>query len=221
MKRLRRTGEGVADDDSDASQYYFIDRAGPDHDTPDRARNIWEEIREDFKFFPELYRIWHGRPNLGPHLCSPCLTPNAHHETIMIQGTAPSSVAAQNAHNIPIDPVLLALEHPARSFAVQNSHNIPIDPVLLALEHPTSDLQPADAFDDERDARDALSSPSSQTTTQRQPIDISDKENVHPQSTPASHARRSSSFGRIVATTPTIPRKRGPEDEFLDLTRNM
>jgi len=199
MKRLRRTGEGVTDDD-DASQYYFIDRAGPDHDTPERARNIWEEIRADFKFFPNLYRIWHGRPNLVPICATTALTPHNYHETIMIQGAPPSSVAAQNSHDIPIDPVLLALDHPAcssTSATTQDSHDSPID-------WPPSD--------EERDT------PSSQPVTQRQPNDTSDKENVHP---PGSQVRRSSHFGRIVATTPTIPRKRGAEDDFLDLTRNM
>src|ERR1700761_3403844 len=83
MKRLRRTGEGVSPNDS---VYYYIDRAGPDHDTPEPARNIWEEITASFKWFPTLYRHWHGRPNLVPICATTAITPSRGPQTILIQG---------------------------------------------------------------------------------------------------------------------------------------
>ncbi|KAF9234902.1 hypothetical protein BU15DRAFT_51992, partial [Melanogaster broomeanus] len=61
-KRLLITGEGITDADEleaggDEVCNFFIDAAGPDGHTPEAAKNIWDDIKSQFPFFPELHRI--------------------------------------------------------------------------------------------------------------------------------------------------------------------
>ncbi|KAF8835447.1 hypothetical protein BDN67DRAFT_873648, partial [Paxillus ammoniavirescens] len=58
-KRLLVTGEGITDADElnvggDKVCNFFIDAVGPDGCTPEAAKNIWDNIKSQFPFFPEL-----------------------------------------------------------------------------------------------------------------------------------------------------------------------
>ncbi|KAF9237945.1 hypothetical protein BU15DRAFT_62796 [Melanogaster broomeanus] len=70
-KRLLVTGEGITDADEfeaggDEVCNFFIDAAGPDGHTPEAAKNICNDIKSQFPFFPELHRIWAAKPNKNP-----------------------------------------------------------------------------------------------------------------------------------------------------------
>ncbi|KIY60884.1 hypothetical protein CYLTODRAFT_264704 [Cylindrobasidium torrendii FP15055 ss-10] len=69
VQRLKKTGEGV-------DEYYTISKDGPDHDTDKRAVNIWEQIKKEFPFFPELWKYWSTRPNFVPICVTTGLTPH-------------------------------------------------------------------------------------------------------------------------------------------------
>ncbi|KAF8597988.1 hypothetical protein BDV93DRAFT_561770 [Ceratobasidium sp. AG-I] len=84
-KRLRRTGEGVKGDsqieDSDTTGsginevelQHYIPATGPDHNTPDVARNIWGEL---FIRFPRMHELLSTRPNQVPIAVTTALTPS-------------------------------------------------------------------------------------------------------------------------------------------------
>ncbi|KIK80390.1 hypothetical protein PAXRUDRAFT_15822 [Paxillus rubicundulus Ve08.2h10] len=66
--RLLVTGEGMMDADElnaggDEVCNFFIDAAGPNGCTPEAAKNIWNNIKSQFSFFPELHHIWAVKPN--------------------------------------------------------------------------------------------------------------------------------------------------------------
>ncbi|KAG8686140.1 hypothetical protein FRC08_012730 [Ceratobasidium sp. 394] len=87
-KRLRRTGEGLKRDpetknaDSTGSGIaeielqYYIPPTGPDHDTPDVARNIWDAITLKFPQFPRMHELLSTRPNQVPIAVTTALTPS-------------------------------------------------------------------------------------------------------------------------------------------------
>ncbi|THU80406.1 hypothetical protein K435DRAFT_845119 [Dendrothele bispora CBS 962.96] len=71
-KRLKKTGEGI-------EEMWYIAPAGPDHDTPERAQNIWEAILEDFVFF---------KANFVPVCYTTGLGPNGA-QTVLLQSSGP------------------------------------------------------------------------------------------------------------------------------------
>ncbi|KAF8132663.1 hypothetical protein K438DRAFT_1642241 [Mycena galopus ATCC 62051] len=86
VKKLRVTGGALENTDgSEGSQHEddsetenngedsvhqflacYISAAGPDHDTTPEARNIWEKITKDFKYFPTLHRFLAACSNIIP-----------------------------------------------------------------------------------------------------------------------------------------------------------
>ncbi|KAF7349806.1 hypothetical protein MVEN_01280800 [Mycena venus] len=57
------------DDDGDGVHQFlacYISAEGPDHDTTPRARNLWESITMEFKYFPALHRFLAARSNIVP-----------------------------------------------------------------------------------------------------------------------------------------------------------
>ncbi|KAJ3764890.1 hypothetical protein FB446DRAFT_656027, partial [Lentinula raphanica] len=66
-KRLRKTGEGVRNDDEEIpiaddqekDEYLdsYVGPQGPDETTSDRIRNIWEDIINEFPLFPRLHTL--------------------------------------------------------------------------------------------------------------------------------------------------------------------
>ncbi|KAG8700882.1 hypothetical protein FRC09_005697 [Ceratobasidium sp. 395] len=87
-KRLRSTGEGVRpnqdpdgnDPDSQGIAKieldHYIPPTGPDHDTPDVAKNIWGEITRKFPWFPRMHELLSTRPNQVPIAVTTGLTPS-------------------------------------------------------------------------------------------------------------------------------------------------
>ncbi|ESK91223.1 hypothetical protein Moror_2902 [Moniliophthora roreri MCA 2997] len=68
---LHQTGEGVeheetTTDTNDVSLQFYILPEGPDHNTPVEAKNIWNQIVGNFKFFPRLHHILSTWANITP-----------------------------------------------------------------------------------------------------------------------------------------------------------
>ncbi|KAI0026358.1 hypothetical protein K488DRAFT_9105, partial [Vararia minispora EC-137] len=62
-KKLQKTGSGVDAEQQQPSnnpvQYmdFYIYADGPDEETPDYAKNIWDEIVKDFPFFTRMHHL--------------------------------------------------------------------------------------------------------------------------------------------------------------------
>ncbi|KAG9090009.1 hypothetical protein FS749_000889 [Ceratobasidium sp. UAMH 11750] len=87
-KRLRRTGEGLKRDPetentngtgpgiAETELQYYIPPTGPDQNTPDVARNIWDAITLKFPQFPCMHELLSTRPNQVPIAVTTALTPS-------------------------------------------------------------------------------------------------------------------------------------------------
>ncbi|KAJ3747951.1 hypothetical protein DFH05DRAFT_1458195 [Lentinula detonsa] len=93
VKELKKTGNGV-------EEYYQISATGPDHDTEDRAKSIWERIVKEFKYFPDLYRVWCTKPNLVPICATTGVGPNGG-EFVLIQQIPDASQMHPSPSHIP------------------------------------------------------------------------------------------------------------------------
>ncbi|TBU42531.1 hypothetical protein BD309DRAFT_844860, partial [Dichomitus squalens] len=49
--------EDISEDGTTAGWIASVPWDGPDHDTPERARNIWEQVEQEWPFFPRLHRL--------------------------------------------------------------------------------------------------------------------------------------------------------------------
>lgn len=68
-KRLYQTGGGVQDGETQETDEYsscYIPPDGPDATTNIEARNIWDEIQNEFTFFSTLHRFLSTCPNVTP-----------------------------------------------------------------------------------------------------------------------------------------------------------
>ncbi|KAF7972866.1 hypothetical protein HWV62_16910 [Athelia sp. TMB] len=77
-KRLKTTGEGIGngddgDGDGDGANAagtvvfdFYVPPSGPNEETDTRAVNIWQDIEQQFPFFPSLHRLYASRPNINP-----------------------------------------------------------------------------------------------------------------------------------------------------------
>ncbi|ESK86732.1 hypothetical protein Moror_15203 [Moniliophthora roreri MCA 2997] len=85
---LHQTGEGVeheaTTDTNVISLQFYIPPEGPDHNTPVEAKNIWNQIVGNFKFFPHLHHILSTQANITPPTVTTGVTPNGC-ETIWLQ----------------------------------------------------------------------------------------------------------------------------------------
>ncbi|KAG8732094.1 hypothetical protein FRC12_019434 [Ceratobasidium sp. 428] len=111
-KRLRRTGEGLKpdpepSDDDTASQgiakielLNYIPPTGPDHNTPDTTRNIWDEITQKFPQFPRMHELLSTRPNQVPIAVRTAITPSG---PITILHQPPSDLESKDAEDVPTD----------------------------------------------------------------------------------------------------------------------
>jgi hypothetical protein len=123
-KRLRRTGEGVQENEdssqgSEETHSFYIMGDGPCVETPPHAVNIWsawlfiyltirltkflDQIEEEFPFFPTLHRILASRPNITPIVITTALGPQGP-KTVWYQ---PPDNNGNTDDNRNIDPQLL------------------------------------------------------------------------------------------------------------------
>ncbi|KAG5649379.1 hypothetical protein H0H81_004193 [Sphagnurus paluster] len=83
-KRLIETGGGIRNepdensggDSAESTLSFYIYSDGPNDETPDFARNLWDAIIAEFPFFPVLHRMFGARPNVVPILVSTGVGPN-------------------------------------------------------------------------------------------------------------------------------------------------
>ncbi|KAF7427787.1 hypothetical protein PC9H_007002 [Pleurotus ostreatus] len=118
-KRLKQTGDGLTGDDAsqevadgpiEVYMPFYISPEGPDHDTIPEARNIWEQICKDLPYFPALHRLWASRPNVVPPVVTTGIGPRGRSVVYMQDPHRGALAEDLNRDNIPIDPVLLAME---------------------------------------------------------------------------------------------------------------
>ncbi|KAG6809091.1 hypothetical protein H0H93_016119, partial [Arthromyces matolae] len=100
--RLRVTGGGLDDGEKDAegtaaAQSFYISSNGPDEDTPEQAKNLWDIIVRDFEFFPRLHNLYAARPNVVPIAITTGVGPRGS-ETIWVQ--PPDSAIDPEIHAI-------------------------------------------------------------------------------------------------------------------------
>ncbi|KAG1735302.1 uncharacterized protein EDB91DRAFT_1250517 [Suillus paluster] len=66
------TGEGLRQEQdhngNDPNKFcrFYIGADGPDTNSSEEAKNLWDQIKNDFPFFPDLHHIFAARPNITP-----------------------------------------------------------------------------------------------------------------------------------------------------------
>ncbi|KAJ6506945.1 hypothetical protein C8R45DRAFT_1069843 [Mycena sanguinolenta] len=115
-KELQVTGGGLENDDdsddegNDVHQYLecYISSEGPDHDTTPKARNIWEKLEKQFKFFPALHKFLAARSNIVPPMVATGVGPKGR-TVIHLQ---PPTETQNTINDDCIDPALRAPQTP-------------------------------------------------------------------------------------------------------------
>ncbi|KAJ7238943.1 hypothetical protein C8J57DRAFT_1478547 [Mycena rebaudengoi] len=94
-KRLRQTGGGLGgNDDEDESLHEYmqcyIPCNGPDETTTTEAKNLWDEIMNEFPFFATFHRLVSTRPNVNPPVIITGVGPGGRRITHIQPPSAPS-----------------------------------------------------------------------------------------------------------------------------------
>ncbi|KDQ17749.1 hypothetical protein BOTBODRAFT_646914 [Botryobasidium botryosum FD-172 SS1] len=116
---LRQTGGGIdpaeqstQGTENDSPNSYYIPAAGPQDDTPQEAKNLWDKIIQEFEFFPRLHNLMCARPNVIPICLSTGVGPKGK-ETVFIQprnpdlagnGTSPEKLSSDAPASSPSKP---------------------------------------------------------------------------------------------------------------------
>jgi len=186
VKLLKKTGEGV-------EEYYYISPTGPDHDTNERARTIWEKIVKEFKYFPDLYRVWSTKPNLVPICATTGVGPPGAAQTILIQAENTSSASSSQ-------PSTLSPSHSESSVGSSAS-------AATSLESPASTpFPPSTPAHSSTNKENAAPPPSSQRG---------------PRSSAFSSLSSLSGDKGQVKTPVAVPQRTGFEDKIVSLQRDM
>ncbi|KAJ3925670.1 MAG: hypothetical protein NXY57DRAFT_967436 [Lentinula lateritia] len=119
VKLLKKTGEGV-------EEWHYIAPSGPDHDTDQHAVSIWDRIRHEFKYFPDLYRIWSTKPNLVPICATTGVGPNRS-EFVLIQQTSTKTIPSQPSPPPATPDVLMLVPSSSDPFSSGGSNDSPIN----------------------------------------------------------------------------------------------
>ncbi|KAH6871176.1 hypothetical protein BKA70DRAFT_1241941 [Coprinopsis sp. MPI-PUGE-AT-0042] len=150
--RLCVTGGGLTDDlGSNVQNGVVIDRvtaAGPNETTPPSARNLWDQIRQEWPLFPAFHQHLGSRPNVSPVVITTALGPNGQ-ETVWLQrhqSTAPSpsqlpaapSSSSTSATNVPSHDSQSGLASGNRAFATDLSNNSSIGSINPSMQPPSA-----------------------------------------------------------------------------------
>lgn len=97
LKSFEITGGGVSrSGESRAGSRIVIPPEGPDEDTSDEGKNIWQKVLQKFPFYPRLHLLLSERPNVVPPMITTGTGPDGR-ETVFSQpvpqvgGEAPAS----------------------------------------------------------------------------------------------------------------------------------
>ncbi|KAG2122243.1 hypothetical protein DEU56DRAFT_746050, partial [Suillus clintonianus] len=63
---LRESQDSDNGDPTNEFCQFYIGANGPDATSTEEAKNLWEEIKNDFPFFADLHQIFAARPNVTP-----------------------------------------------------------------------------------------------------------------------------------------------------------
>ncbi|PIL25066.1 hypothetical protein GSI_12955 [Ganoderma sinense ZZ0214-1] len=100
------------DDGSTTAWIANIPRDGPDHDTPEKTRNVWAQVEKDWPFFPRMHRLLCTRPNVVPVAITTGVGPRGE-STVYYQVQPPPSQSHASPTplvNGNIDPTLRGLD---------------------------------------------------------------------------------------------------------------
>ncbi|KAJ7259051.1 hypothetical protein C8J57DRAFT_1340749 [Mycena rebaudengoi] len=204
-KRLRQTGGGLGgnDDNEDESLHEYmrcyIPSNGPDTTTTEEAKNLWDEITNEFPFFPTFHRLVSTRPNVNPPVIITGLGPEGRKITHL---QAPIAAAHRPFSNALIDPSLIG--------------RVATPPPQLLPSFAGSESSPGTPI-----PWDATPSPTKPTRSPR-PLTNSDKENrptksgkkkVKVESTP----NLSQAILAARSSTKNIPAKRSFEEMLVNI----
>ncbi|KAH8790798.1 hypothetical protein DL96DRAFT_1771704 [Flagelloscypha sp. PMI_526] len=64
---------------------FYVPAEGPTENTPDRAKNLWESLTEQWEWFPDFHKMMAFRPNVTPIVLVTGVTPNGGPNAILIQ----------------------------------------------------------------------------------------------------------------------------------------
>ncbi|KAJ7618839.1 hypothetical protein DFH06DRAFT_1061721 [Mycena polygramma] len=150
-KQLQVTGGGLRNDDDDddsddgsgVHQFLecYISAEGPDHDTTEKALNIWEKLTSKFEYFPALHKILAARSNIVPPMIATGVGPEGR-KVVHLQ--PPSQTQASNDN---IDPSLLHPQTPHRSHEDdedEDEDDLASSPILISSSPspPAADVKP-------------------------------------------------------------------------------
>ncbi|KAJ7024727.1 hypothetical protein C8F04DRAFT_1301675 [Mycena alexandri] len=127
-KKLQVTGGGLQNDaDNDGGDVHeflecYIPSDGPHHDTSEQAQNLWDEIEEDFPFFPRLHRFLASRSNIVPPMIATGVGPEGR-KVVHLQ--PPTHTKTDLDPNI--DPSLQDTPHLRRSLRLQQIRSQNVD----------------------------------------------------------------------------------------------
>ncbi|KAK6969305.1 hypothetical protein R3P38DRAFT_2588336 [Favolaschia claudopus] len=124
------TSGGANDGPTDAVHQYlacYISKEGPDHDSDDRAKNIWASIIKKFPFFPALHRFLAARSNIVPPMVTTGVGP-AGRKVVHLQPPTQRQVISDDL----IDPALRNMTTPRRAKSLPAS-----SPVSISSSEPS------------------------------------------------------------------------------------
>ncbi|KAG6818436.1 hypothetical protein H0H93_004995 [Arthromyces matolae] len=146
-KRLYQTGAGIKDSqEPDEYSLCYVPPEGPNENTTFEAKNIWDEIKLEFEFFPRLHGLLSTRPNVTPIAVTTGVGPYGR-KTVHYQ--APENYQTQSTSNsretidAHIDPCLRNLDLNLKPLHIPSElENI----ISLPLGTPTTLSPPTSEF---------------------------------------------------------------------------
>ncbi|KAJ6490553.1 hypothetical protein DFH09DRAFT_1377302 [Mycena vulgaris] len=137
-KELQDTGGGLRNDDEDDSDSThkflecYISPEGPDHDTTEKAKNLWDKLTKKCVYFSALHRFLSARSNIIPPVITTGVGPHGR-QVLHLQPPAQS----QSFVDANIDPTL---QNPATP---EHTRSLSPDPPSSPIRISSSPLVPA------------------------------------------------------------------------------
>ncbi|KAJ6495005.1 hypothetical protein DFH09DRAFT_350241 [Mycena vulgaris] len=146
-KELQGTGGGLrnGDDDAGVHQYLecYISPEGPDHDTTDKARNLWGKITQKFPYFPDLHKFLGARSNIIPPVLTTGIGPEGRKVVHLQPPIGTEAHGTEFFDEANIDPSLLSRPStPERGSPTPERRSPTATPVSSQIQIESSPLVP-------------------------------------------------------------------------------
>ncbi|KEP47030.1 SNF2 family amino-terminal protein, partial [Rhizoctonia solani 123E] len=124
-KQLTATGGGVGNESlsgdeggEDALRHveldYYIPPEGPNQSTPNRVLSIWDKITSEFKWFPQMHKLFSARPNQVPIAVTTGVGPTGPQTVLHQSPPRAPSLEWDDCESDP-DPEAVAYENPPQA----------------------------------------------------------------------------------------------------------